>query len=187
MIPVTDLRAGVCFKDRGEPFQVLEYRHVKMGRGNANIKVKAKNLKTGATLEKTFMSGAKVDEVEVNKKNVQFLYSDQTAHFMDTETFEQYSVAKDILGSGVAFLKEGLKVKILEFEDEVIGVELPRSVDLAVTQTGPNEKGDSSTSVTKPATLETGAVIQVPMFIKEQDLIKVDTENGHYVERAKAV
>jgi elongation factor P len=184
MIPVNDLRAGAYFKDEGQPYKVLEYKHVKMGRGNANIKIKARNIRNGAVLERSFLSGGRVEDIEVTRNKVQFLYSDQKqAFFMDPKTFEQFELTKDVLGESFNFLKEGLELELIRWEDEILGAELPNSVVLKVTETGPSERGDSAGSVTKPATLETGYVVQVPMFVKNGDMLKIDTRTGTYIER----
>lgn len=184
MISVNDLRAGIYFQEDGEPFKVVEYRHVKVGRGNANIKIKARNLKTGSVLEKTYLSGGKVDEIQIERQKVQFLYSDQNrVFFMDPQNFEQFEVVEKIVGSALYFMKEALELELVKWEDEILDVELSNSVELTVAETGPSERGDSAGSITKPATLETGYVVQVPMFVKNGDRLKIDTRSGIYLER----
>ncbi len=183
-LPVNEFKNGAFFKDNGAPFEVLKYEHVKVGRGGATIRLKARNLKNGAVIEKSFPSGSKVEEADISKKKVQFLYADnRSGNFMDLETYEQFEVNRDSIESEINFMKEGMEVYLLDFAGEVIGVLLPASVVLQVTETGPSEKGDSAGSVTKPATMETGVVVQVPMFIKNGDKIKVDTRSGSYSER----
>lgn len=184
MLNATELRAGIIFKEDGSIFEVLKYEHIKMGRGSANIKVKVRNLKTGATTEKSFISGSRVDEIEPIKRKVQYLYNDgSTYNFMDVSTFEQFSLNKDILGEKGKFLKENDNYVLLSLEDEPLDLELPRTVELKIAEAGPGVKGDTVSNVYKPATLENGITIQVPLFIKEGDLIKVDTKTGDYVER----
>ena len=184
MIPVTELRAGAIFKDSGEPFQVLRYQHKKVGRGNATIRVKARNLRTGATLERSFNSGAKVEDAEVSKKSVQFLYQDgKELHFKDLETEQKLSLPLSLAPDAGNFLSKTQEVKVLTFEDEPLAVELPTTVELKVKKTEPGIKGNSATNIYKPATLESGHKLQVPLFVNEGDTIKVNTESGKYVSR----
>ncbi|MDP2735976.1 MAG: elongation factor P, partial [bacterium] len=182
---VTELRKGTVFVEAGTPFAVLEYRHTKMGRGTANVRVKVRDLKSGATLEKTFISGASVEEGEVLKKKAQYLYSDDSGlHFMDPQTFEQFSVPAE-LGSGAAgFLKEGGEAAISYFENEPVAVEVPLKVDLKVIEAPPGNKGDTRQGGNKEVILETGYKVQAPLFVKEGDTIRVNTESGEYVGRA---
>lgn len=183
-IPVNGLRAGAIFEENNQPFKVLKYEHVKMGRGNANIKLKVKNLKTGGTFEKTFMSGAKVEASEVENKKVQFLYSDpQAYYFMDNSTFDQFTLSKDILGGDAKFLKEGLELQLVFFKDEPITVELPTFIEYTVKTAGSSERGNSVSNIYKSVILESGLQVQAPLFIKDGDKIKVDTRDGSYVER----
>jgi len=187
MLPVTSLKNGTIFQESGQPLLVVKYEHKKLGRGKANIKIKARNLKTGALLERTFISGAKVEEAMVEKKNLQFLYFEgENAIFMDPVSFEQAEVAKEVFDGREKFMQEGEKVEVLFFEGEPVSVELPLSLILKVTETGPGVKGNSATNIFKPATLENGLQTKVPLFIKVGEKIKVDTKNGEYVERAKA-
>ncbi len=184
MIPVTELRAGTIFKDSGEPFQVLRYQHKKVGRGNATIRVKARNLRTGAVLEKTFNSGSRVEDAEVSKKSVQFLYQDgKNLHFKDLENEQKLSLPISLAPEAGNFLSKNMQVKILSFEDEPLAVELPPTVELQVKETEPGLKGNSATNIYKPATLESGHTLQVPLFINEGDTIKVNTESGKYASR----
>lgn len=184
MIPVTDLRAGATFLDKGDPFQVLKYTHTKMGRGNAVIRVRARNLRTSATLERSFNSGAKVEEAVVSKKSVQFLYQDgKELHFKDLENEQKLSLPMSLTPDAGNFLSKNAAVKISVFEDEPLAVELPATVELQVKKTEPGIKGNSATNIYKPATLESGHKLQVPLFINEGDTIKVNTETGKYVSR----
>jgi elongation factor P len=185
MISVTELRKGTVFAEGGKPYLVVDYRHIKVGRGAANIKVKVKDLKSGSTLEKSFMSGASVEEAEVVRKKAQYLYSDdKNLYFMDPQTFEQFGVSKTIAQDTAKFLKEGAETVLLMFQNEPIAIELPLKVDLKVVETPPGEKGDTKQGGSKEATLETGYSLQVPLFIKNGDILRINTETGEYVERA---
>ena len=184
MIPVNEMRAGRLFEENGEPLQVLEYKHTKMGRGTASIKLKTKNLITGAVTEKTFISGAKVEPVETEVKIVQYLYRENEDYFfMDPQTFEQFNLSTKILAGKEKFLKEGQAVKILFWREKPLAVELPITLVFTVTQAPPGIKGDSVNASFKPATLDNGLEVKVPLFINIGDKIKVDTRTGDYVER----
>ncbi len=184
MIDVNDLRKGVIFELDGSLFRVLEYTHHKPGRGNAIIRVKARNIRTGTTLEKTFQSGDRVQDVRLDYQNVQYLYNDgDLYYFMNAETFEQPAIPKDIVGDYEGFLKEGMEVKITFFQNEPLDIELPTSVDLKVVQADVAVRGDTATGVNKRVTLETGRSLEVPMFVKEGDTVRVDTRTGSYVTR----
>lgn len=194
MISVTELRKGAVFSAKGGsasggaqegPYLVLDYHHVKVGRGAANIKVKVKDLKSGSTLEKTFMSGASVEEAAVEKRKAQYLYSDdKNLYFMDPQSFEQFPILRQGFGGQERFLKEGSEVTLLFFQNEPISIELPLKVELGVIDTPPGERGDTKQGGTKEATLETGFKIQVPLFIKSGDIVRISTETGEYAERA---
>lgn len=185
MIPVTELRAGATFQMDGTPYVVVQYTHVKMGRGSATIRVSCRNLRSGSVEEKTFNSGGTVEPITTTKRSLQYLYSDgQNAVFMDPKTYEQVEVAKNILGEQINFLREGQVVNVLFWDEQALGVDLPPSVVLKVTETDPGLKGNSATNVYKPATLENGLRVKVPLFIKIGDKVKVDTRSGEYVERA---
>jgi elongation factor P len=186
MINVNDLRNGTTFQENGILWEVLEYSHTKMGRGTATIRVKVRNLKTGSLTEKTFISGAKVEEADLEKKEAQFLYStDKTSSFMDKMTFEQFQVPNQVLGSALKFLQEGEDYSVLTFEKEVLKVEIPRTVELKVVDSPPGVRGDTVSNVYKSATLENGMILQVPLFIEQGDTIKVDTRSAEYIERVK--
>lgn len=185
MIPVNELRKGEVFKEDGQPFTVVEYRHVKMGRGNAVIKIKAKNLKNGSVLEKSFLSGSAVEEADVEKIKVQYLYKSGAKYaFMDNQTFETIELSKDFLGDDIYYLKEGAIYQILNFESSPVGLELPLSLPLRVSETGSGFKGNSVSNVMKVAVMETGLTTNVPNFINEGEMVKIDTRSGDYVERA---
>jgi elongation factor P len=184
MIDVNDLRKGVNFILDGNLYKVLEYQHNKPGRGNATIRVKARDIRKGTTLEKTFQSGDRVQDVRLDYHNVQYLYNDgELFYFMDMETFEQPGIKREVIGETTGFLKEGMEVKLTFFENEPIEIELPTSVDLKVTQAEAAVRGDTATGVTKRVVTETGQEVQVPYFVNEGDTIRVDTRTGAYVTR----
>lgn len=184
MIDVNTLRKGVIFDLDGTLFRVLEYTHHKPGRGNAIIKVKARNIRTGSTIEKTFSSGDRVQDVRLDYRNVQYIYNDgDTYYFMDPETFEQPGIPKDLIGDSAGFLKEGTEVKLTFYMNEPLDIELPTSVELKIIQADAAVRGDTATGVTKKVTVETGAFVDVPMFVKEGDVIRVDTRTGEYLTR----
>jgi elongation factor P len=185
MIGVQDLRKGTTFiDDDGNLYKVLEYQHVKQGRGNAVIKTKLRNIKTGATIDKSFQSGGRVQDVRLDHHTVQYLYNDgETYHFMDTETYEQPALSKDLLGDAAKFLKENITVELSTYEGQPIEIELPTTVDLKVIETAPGFKGDTASGGGKPATLETGVVVTVPFFVNVGDTVRVDTRDGSYVTR----
>jgi elongation factor P len=184
MIDVNDLRKGVTFEQDGSLFKVLDYHHHKPGRGNATIRIKAVNLRSGTTLEKTFQSGDRVQDVRLDFHNVQYLYNDGEFYiFMDQETYEQPAISKDILGDSASFLKEGMEAKLTFYQGEPLDIELPTSVDLEVVQADVAVRGDTATGVTKKVTTETGLQVQVPNFVEAGDVIRVNTSNGAYVTR----
>lgn len=184
MIDVNDLRKGVIFELDGTLFRVLDYSHNKSGRGSAVIKVKARNMKSGAILEKSFISGDRVQDVRLDHHNVQFLYNDdQFYYFMDTETFEQVPVDKELLGDSAGFMKENMEVKLTLHEGVPMDIELPTTVDLKVIYAEAAVRGDTATGVTKKVKVETGAQVEVPLFVNEGDRIRVDTRTGSYVTR----
>jgi elongation factor P len=185
MIDVNDLRKGVTFELDGNLFKVVEYSHHKPGRGNATIKIKARNLRTGANLEKTFISGSQVQEARLDFHNSQYIYNDgENYYFMDQETFDQPGISKDVLGDSVSFLQEGMPCKLTFYKGEPLDVELPITVDLKVIYAETAVRGDTATGVTKKVKLETGVEVQVPNFVKEGDTIRVDTRTGEYLTRA---
>ena len=182
---VTDLKTGTIFKENGQPFLVVKYEHIKVSRGSANVKVKAKNLITGQVLEKGYVASAKVEDADVRRKNAQYLYRDgDTYNFMDPDTYEQFNISEDTIGFSAQFLKDGEKVQILYFEDRPVSVDLPVTVTFKVTYTEPGFKGNTVSNVLKDATLENGAKVKVPTFIKIDDIVKIDTRDGSYVSKA---
>lgn len=186
MISASDLRKGVTFEYEGDLYRVLEYQHSFIGRGSANVKVKLRNLRTGGTIERVFGADERFEEVRLELREVQYLYTDgDLYYFMDTETYEQPALSAEALGEKVHYLKEGLTLHISMHEGRPVEVELPVTVDLEVTQTEPGIKGDTATGATKKATLETGLVVQVPLFVEEGDIVRVDTRTGEYLTRVK--
>ena len=184
MITAGDFRNGVTFEYEGNVMQVVEFQHVKPGKGAAFVRTKMKNVITGAVIETSFNPTAKFENAYVERKEMQYLYQDDGLYyFMDMETYEQMPLNESQLSDNFKFVKENEMVKIVSYKGNVFSVEPPTFVELAVTETEPGIKGDTATNVTKPATLETGAVIKVPIFINEGDVLKIDTRTGDYVER----
>ncbi len=187
MASTADFKNGMCIDLEGQYYYIVEFLHVKPGKGPAFVRTKLKNVTTGRVLEKTWNSGVKVDEVRIERRPYQYLYQDDMGYnFMNNETYEQVSIDKDLI-TGVDFLKEGdvAEVVVHAESETILFAELPAHVVLQVTYTEPGLKGDTATNATKPATLETGATIRVPLFIEEGEKIRVDTRDGSYVERAK--
>lgn len=186
MATTGDFRNGFTMKFEGELWTIVEFQHVKPGKGGAFVRTKIKNVKTGRVLEKTFRSGDKVEDVRLERKKYQFLYQDgDDFHFMNNETYDQTHIHSDIVGDAANFMKEGTDVEILFHDTDALGVDVPTFAELLITKSDPGVKGDTATGVTKPATLETGFEVQVPLFIEEGETIKVDTRTGEYVERVK--
>lgn len=183
---ITDLKKGQIFQFDGEPFKVIEYSQKVMGRGGSIVNVKIKSLIDGKVLSKTFKGNESIESADVSNQTVQYLYSDGgTFYFMNNDTFEQFEISADVVGDGAGFLKEGDNVQVQLFDGKVINVELPKNVYLEVTYTEDVVKGDTTSSVLKDATVETGIVVKVPAFIKQGDVISVDTASGAYRERKK--
>lgn len=183
---VTELRNGTFYKEGKDILLVLTYEHVKTGRGSGNIKVKVRNIRTGSVVEKSFITGARVDEANVEKKKAQFLYRDgETFNFMDPVSFEQFAMTSQIIGDQAKYLKDGMDVILIISEEEALGLELPVSLTYTITETGPGERGNTVSNVFKEASLDNGLVVKVPMFMKAGEKIKVDTRTGEYVERVK--
>ncbi|MBR6070302.1 MAG: elongation factor P [Ruminococcus sp.] len=185
MISAGDFRNGVTFELDGQVVQVIEFQHVKPGKGAAFVRTKYKNVITGSVVETSFNPTAKFPTAFVERKDMQYSYNDgDLYYFMDMETYEQVPISASILGDNFKFVKEEMICKILSYKGTVFGVEPPNFVELVVTQTDPGFKGDTATNATKPATLETGAEIKVPLFINEGEKIQVDTRTGEYMSRA---
>jgi elongation factor P len=184
MIDVNELRKGVTFEMDGGLYKVVDYSHNKTGRGNANIRIKARNLLTGSNIERTFSSGQSVQDVRLDFHNVSYLYSDgDFYHFMDNETFEQPAIKGEVLGDDALYLKAGMEVKLTFYKDEPLDVEIPTSVDLEVVAAEVAIRGDTATGVSKKVKTETGLEVQCPQFVKVGDTIRVDTRTGEYVTR----
>lgn len=182
----TDLKVGTLIELDGVPYRVTEYTHKAMGRGGAVVQVKIKNLITGNMLEKSFRTADKINSAEVLRSNVQLLYREGDSFvLMDNDTYDQETVPSKTLGDQAKYVAEGATVQVLRFAGNVIGMEMPNAVFLTVTQTEPGAKGDTATTALKPATLETGAEVMVPLFINEGDRVKINTLSGDYLERAK--
>ena len=185
MISAGDFRNGITFEMDGNVVQVIEFQHVKPGKGAAFVRTKYKNVITGAVVERSFNPTDKYPTAYIERKDMQYLYSDgDLYYFMDMETYEQQPIDKSKLGPAFQFVKENMEVKVLSYKGNVFGVEPPNFVELEVTETDPGFKGDTATNATKPATLETGAEIKVPLFINQGDMIRSDTRTGEYMERA---
>ncbi len=185
MISVNDFKTGVTVELDGAAFQVVEFQHVKPGKGAAFVRAKLKNVQTGATVEKTFRGGEKLSKAHVDRREMQYLYNDGEGYVcMDNESFDQISISKEQIGDGVKWLLENMNIQVLLFHENIIGIELPNFVELQVVETEPGIKGDTATGATKNATLETGAVVQVPLFIEEGDRLRIDTRTSQYMERA---
>ena len=187
MVSTNDLKKGTVLKIDGELFSVVDFQHVKPGKGGAFVRTRIKNMKKGTTIDRTFRAGEKVEDVRLETRSMQYLYDEgDTLVFMDTESYEQESIPKSAIGDAINFLKEQDIVDIAMYNGEPITIEPPNFVVLKVTYAEPGIKGDTATNVQKPVKLETGAEIKVPLFVNEGDFIKVDTRTGVYVERVKA-
>lgn len=185
MFNVNDIKNGITFVLDGQIYQVIEFLHVKPGKGPAFIRTKIKNLRTGATIEKTFNTNIKLEKAMIEKQNMQFLYaSGDTYIFMNMETYEQMELTKDQIGDDVNYLKDGLDVDLTFYKGELLGISLPEKVSLKVTSTEPAVKGNTTNNAMKDATLETGFVVKVPLFIEQDEEIIVSTKDGKYVSRA---
>lgn len=185
MISVNDLRTGLTLELDGEIFSVIEFLHVKPGKGAAFVRTKLRNVRTGAVSERTFRAGERVPRAHIETRQMQYLYSDGNGyHFMDTETFEQIALSKSNLDDAINYLTENMVIGIQIYEGTPIGVDLPTAVELEITETEPGFRGDTASGGTKPATLQTGLVVQVPLFVEQGDIIKVDTRTGEYLSRA---
>lgn len=185
MISTNDFRTGLTIELEGDVFQVIEFQHVKPGKGAAFVRSKLRNIRTGAVIEKTFNAGEKIPKARIERREVQYLYSDgKDYYFMDMESYDQIAMSEDQLGDAVKYLKENMNIHVLTFQGKSIGVELPNFVELEVIETTPGIKGDTASGGSKPATLETGAVVQVPFFINVGDKLQIDTRTGNYIKRA---
>ena len=184
MIVAGDFRNGVTFELDGQIFQIVEFQHVKPGKGAAFVRVRMKNIITGATVERTFNPTDKMPKAHIERKDMQYLYNDgDLYYFMDVESFEQLPINAEKIGDTFKFVKENMVVKILSHKGNVFGIEPPTFVELEITETGPGFKGDTATGATKRSTMETGAIVKVPLFVNQGDMIRIDTRTGEYMER----
>jgi elongation factor P len=184
MISTGELKKGVAIELDGELWQILDYHHIKMGRGSAQVRITLRNIKRGQTVERSFQAGTKWPRASMEKRPVQFLYRDgDDYHFMDTDTYDQFVLSTDQLGETAQYMKDGMTLDRTSYQGETIGVELPVTVDLVVASTEPGFAGDTQTGARKPATTETGLVVTVPIFVEEGDTIRVDTRTGEYQTR----
>lgn len=185
MISVNDFRTGLTIEVEGDIWQVMDFQHVKPGKGAAFVRSKLRNLRNGNIQEKTFRGGEKVERAHIENRKMQYLYANGDMHaFMDMETFEQVEIPSAVIQDQLNYLKENMEVHIQSYESETIGVELPKNVELEVVETEPGIKGDTASGGTKPATLETGLIVQVPFFINEGEVLVISTTDGKYVSRA---
>ena len=185
MISGSELRKGITIELEGGLYQVLDYQHLKLGRGSAQVRLRLRDISAGHTTERTFQASEKFTRARLDYRTMQYLYNEgELYYFMDQESFEQLPINADQLADALNYLKEGMSVEVSSYKGELVGVELPITVELEVVGTGPGFKGDTATAGTKPAKLETGITIQVPLFVNNGDIIKVDTRSGSYLERA---
>jgi len=186
MINATELRNGTVIKEGKELLQVISYEHIKMGRGSGTIKIKVKNLRSGAITEKGFITGARVEDAVVEKRKAQYLYKEgDQFNFMDPGSYEQFSISGQILGEDSKYLKDNMEVTLIIHEGDALGMELPNSLVYQIKETGPEEKGNTVSNVYKEAVLDNDLIVKVPMFMKVGDRVKIDTRTGQYVERVK--
>lgn len=184
MISTGELKKGVVIELEGDLWQILDYHHIKMGRGSAQVRIKFRNVRKQSIVEKTFQAGEKFPRATMERRTAQFLFSDGDDYtFMDTETYDQFVITAEQLGDAKDYIKDGLQLDRVSYEGETLGVELPINLDLTVTETDPGFAGDTATGTRKPATLETGLVVQVPLFVSVGDVIRVDTRTGEYQTR----
>ena len=184
MISTNDFKTGVTVEIDGEVFAVVDFQHVKPGKGSAFVRTKLKNVKTGAVVERTFNAGEKMPRAHLDRREMQYLYNDGDAfNFMDNQSYDQISISREQLGDAIKYLKENTNVSVLMYQGSLIGVDLPNQVELEVAATDPGIKGDTASGGSKPATVETGAVVQVPFFVEVGDVLLIDTRTGNYIKR----
>ena len=184
MIDTGELRKGIIIEHDGALQRIIDYQHVKQGRGSAFVRLRMRNLRTGSTTEQTFQAGSKFPLVRLERQRAQYLYpEDEHYNFMDIDSFEQFALDRETLGDALNYIKEQDTIDLLTYQGEPIDIEIPITVNLAVTRTDPGLRGDTATGGTKPATLETGVTVNVPLFINEGDTLKIDTRSGQYLER----
>ena len=186
MISAGDFRNGMTFEMDGQVYQVVEFQHVKPGKGAAFVRTKYKNVKTGAVVERSFNPTEKFEQAQLERADMSYLYADgDLYYFMDTETFEQIPISKDLLGDNLNYLKEGMVCRIVSYKGTIFGIEPPTFVELLVTECEPGVRGDTATNATKKAKVESGYEVRVPLFINEGDIIRIDTRTGEYMDRVK--
>ncbi len=186
MISTGDVKKGVIIELDGQLMKVLDWSHIKMARGSAQVRMKLQNVRKGDIVERTFQAGTRWPRARVEQRRVQYLYSDgDVYHFMDSETYDQFAVSRTMLGDDAQYLVENTEVFVSSHESEILGVDLPVTVDLRVTQTDPGFAGDTATGAKKAATVETGLIVQVPLFVNEGDVLRIDTRTGEYVTRVQ--
>jgi elongation factor P len=185
MIDTGELRKGIIIQLDNDLMRIIDYQHVKQGRGSAFVRLSMRNLRSGSTTSQTFQAGTKFPLVRLERQRAQYLYpEDGSYHFMDVDSFEQFSLNRETLGEALNYIRENDTIELLTFDGKPIDIEIPITVTLQVTQTDPGLRGDTATGGTKPATLETGVVVNVPLFVNEGDVLKIDTRTGQYIERA---
>jgi elongation factor P len=185
-VSTAEFKKGLRIVFDGQPYAIVDFQHVKPGKGGAFVRTKLKHMRQGRVIDNTFRAGEKVELVEYDEKHMQFLYKDDRYNFMDTETYEQVSMSPEEVGDARDYLKENVEVDVLYIDGSPVAVDLPNFVELTITRTDPGLRGDTAQGGTKPATLETGAVVQVPLFLNEGDVVKVDTRTGEYLGRVAA-
>ncbi|MBO4680576.1 MAG: elongation factor P [Clostridiales bacterium] len=185
MISAGDFRNGLCFEMDGQVYQVVEFQHVKPGKGAAFVRTKYKNVKTGSVVERSFNPNEKFEQAQLERRDMQYIYADgDLYYFMDVDTYEQTPIHSDKIGDGTKFLKEEMICKVVSYKGDIFQVELPITVELEITECEPGVRGDTTNNANKYATLETGAVVKVPLFVNQGEKIRVDTRTGEYLERA---
>ncbi|HEY7203709.1 MAG TPA: elongation factor P [Methylomirabilota bacterium] len=185
-VSTAEFKKGLKIQFDGEPYSIVDFQHVKPGKGGAFVRTKLKHMKLGRVIDNTFRAGEKVELVDFDEKRMQYLYRDDRYHFMDLDTYDQISLSAEEVGDARDFLKENIEVEILFINDSPVTVELPNFIELQITKTDPGIRGDTASGGSKPATLETGAVVQVPLFLNPGDVVKVDTRSGEYLGRVAA-
>ena len=185
-VSTAEFKKGLKIQFDGEPYTIVDFQHVKPGKGGAFVRTKLKHMKLGRVIDNTFRAGEKVELVDFDEKRMQYLYHDDRYHFMDLDTYDQISLSAEEVGDARDFLKENIEVEILFINDSPVTVELPNFIELQISRTDPGIRGDTASGGSKPATLETGAVVQVPLFLNEGDVVKVDTRSGEYLGRVAA-
>ncbi len=185
-VSTAEFRNGLKIEIDGEPYVIVEFQHVKPGKGGAFVRTKIKSLRTGNVIDRTYRSGEKVDVPQLEEKTMQYLYAaDKDRVFMDTTTYEQVSMNEQQLGDSINYLKENMEIKVLYYKNRPINIDVPMFVELAIAKTEPGVRGDTASGGSKPATLETGAVVKVPFYLNEGDIVKIDTRTGTFIERVK--